>query len=103
MDFNNIVLDLFILAIFGAAIYAFLILPRQRQFRKKQQFVAELKVGTRVTTYSGIIGTVKAIKEEQGLIVLEIADGINVEILAAAVMGEFDADAVANSAKRAIK
>ena len=100
--FDNILIDLFILGMFGIAVYSLLILPRQRQFRKQQQYVAELAVGSRVTTYGGIIGTVKEIQSERGVVLLEIADGLVVEILTPAIMGEFDEQGVADSAQRAL-
>lgn len=103
MTLQNILLDLFVLALFGAAIYAFLVLPRQRDFRKRQKFVAQLEPGARVVTYGGIVGTVKRVDAAQGLTTLEIADGVEVLIVSAAVMSEFDAEGVSESTQKALK
>ncbi|HEC22382.1 MAG TPA: preprotein translocase subunit YajC [Chloroflexi bacterium] len=101
--FQNAIGDIFILALFAAAIYAFLILPRQREFKKRQRFVRSLSVGTRVTTYGGMIGTVKKVESERGLVTLEVADDIELQFLAAAITAEFDPEAYAESARRALK
>ncbi len=102
MTLQTLLLDLFVLAVFGGAIYSFLILPRQREFKKRQQFVAALQVGATVITYGGLIGVVKAIDTERGLVAVEIAEGVTARFLAAAIMGEYDAGAIADSTRRAL-
>ncbi len=83
-------MDMVIIGIFGAAIYAFLIMPRQRAFKRRQQFVNTIQTGMMVTTYGGIIGTVREINDKRGTVKVEIADGVLVDMLAIAVMQEFD-------------
>jgi preprotein translocase YajC subunit len=102
MQLSTILIDLLVLAIFGAAIYSFLILPRQREFRRRQKVVADLTPGTRVTTYGGIIGTVIEVRPDEGLVTLEIADGVRVDVVGPAIIGEFDAAGVAGSSRRAL-
>jgi preprotein translocase subunit YajC len=99
---QTILFDLIILLIFGAAIYSFLVLPRRREFRKRQAFVAQLRPGERVTTYGGLIGTVIRVDSPNGVVTLEIAPGVEADFIAAAVMGEYDPDAVAEGARRAL-
>ncbi len=101
--FGNILFDLLILGLFAAALYAFLILPRQREFRRRQQLVRSLEVGTEVLTYGGMLGTIKQVDSERGTVILQIADGVEVRFLAAAIMDKFDAEAVAQSAQKAMK
>ncbi len=102
MTWERLVMDLVILAIFGAAVYSFLILPRRREFRKRQQFVSELQVGTPVTTYGGMLGTVTDIDRETNIVTLEIAQGVEVKMMGPAIMGEFDPAEVAASVRRAL-
>lgn len=102
MDLQRLIIDLVILAIFGAAVYSFLILPRRREFKKRQQFVSELQIGTRVTTYGGMLGTVTHIDRATNIVTLEIAPGVEVKMMGPAVMGEFDPDEVAASVRRAL-
>ncbi len=103
MDTRTLITDLLILAIFGAAVYAFLILPRRRDFRKRQEFVAQLKPGTKVTTYGGLIGTVTKVDHRLGIVTVEIAEGVEARFLGPAIMGEFDPDALEESVKKALK
>ena len=102
MNWQTLIIDLVILAIFGAAVYSFLILPRQREFKKRQEFVRDLKIGTRVTTYGGMLGTVTAIDRETNIVTLEIAPGVEVKFMGPAIMGEFDPDQVAASVRKAL-
>ena len=101
--FQNILLDLFLLALFAGGIYSFLILPRQREFRRRQKFVRSMEIGTQVLTYGGLIGTIRAIDSTSGVVTVEVADGIRLRVIAAAITGEFDAEAYAKSAQRAMK
>jgi preprotein translocase YajC subunit len=101
--FQNILPDLFLFALFAGAIYAFLILPRQREFRKRQEFVRSMAIGTQVLTYGGLIGTIQAIDPARGIVTVEVADGVSLQVIAAAITGEFDADAYGKSAQRELK
>lgn len=103
MPLQTLLTDLLILLIFGAAVYTLLVLPRQREFRRRQRFVARLQPGVRVTTYGGIVGVVKEVRSNEGLVTLEVAAGVDITLLAAAIMGEFDAEGVREGAQRALK
>lgn len=76
--------------------------PKQRDFQKRQKFARNLAAGDEVITYGGIIGKVIAVDAERGVSVLEIADGIQIRILNAALMQAYDAEEVAENAQRGI-
>jgi preprotein translocase YajC subunit len=97
--FDNILWDLLILALFGAAVYALLVLPRQREFRKRQKFIAALKVGLRVATYGGLIGTIRLIDYDQGIVHVEVAEGVILQVLAPAIMREFTPETAGEAAR----
>lgn len=101
--FDTFAFDLFIIALFALGIYAFLIAPRQREFRKRQKLVTSLEPGTSVLTYGGVIGTLKEVDNETGIVRLEIAEGIEIKLVAAAITDEFDANAYAESAQKILK
>ena len=103
MDFSTILTDLMIIGLFVIAVYAFSVLPRQREFRNRQKLVDELKLGTQVITYGGMIGTVKKIDTDAGVVTLQIADGVEAQFLAQAISSEYDVEAIADSVKRAAK
>ena len=103
---NQLASDLILLGLFGGlvviGVYAFVIQPRQSAFRKRVQYVTqELTPGTEVTTYGGVIGKVVSVDPAHGTAQVEIADGVIVKMLVAAIMGEYDREAVADSAKKA--
>jgi preprotein translocase subunit YajC len=83
------------------AYWTMVLLPKQRDFQKRQQFVSQLNVGDEVITYGGIIG--KVLQVEAGVVHVEIADGVVVRIIAAAVLQPFDAAEIAENAQRALQ
>ena len=52
------------IAVFGVAIYFFMIRPQKKQEKKDAEMRDSLAVGDEVTTIGGIIGKVVSIKEE---------------------------------------
>ena len=62
-----------------AVFYMLLIRPQQKRQRELQETVAQLKVGDRIVTSGGVIGTITTVKETSFLIrsadksILEIA------------------------------
>lgn len=101
--FDNILLDLFIIMVFGVGVYALLIAPRQRAFRKRQKLVMSLKPGIQVMTYGGMLGTVTDVDQNTGIVTLKVAEGIELRFIAASITGEFDAQAYAESAQKVLK
>ncbi len=65
--------------------YFILIRPQQKQARKHQDFVRNLKPGDRVVTTGGLHGTVTGMTEST--ITLEIADKVRVKVTRSAVSG----------------
>lgn len=65
--------------------YFILIRPQQKQARKHQDFVRNLKPGDRVVTTGGLHGTVTGLTDST--ITLEIADKVRVKVTRSAVSG----------------
>lgn len=65
--------------------YFILIRPQQKQARKHQDFVKNLKAGDRVVTTGGLHGTVTGMTEST--ITLEISDKVRVKVTRSAVSG----------------
>lgn len=78
-----------VLAIF----YFLILLPMQRKQKKVQRFLAELKVGDRVVTTSGIYGQITRLNDKS--VQLQIADKVRIEVAKAAVGGLQGQDPVA--------
>lgn len=79
-----------IILIIIAGYYSLFIMPRQYAFKKHQQYVMSLKVGDEVITHGGIIGTITQLDEEVGVARIQIAPGVEVRIIAAALVRQYD-------------
>jgi len=94
-------ISLFFALLIIGGYYSFFILPRQRAFRQHYKTVTSIEVGQEVVTSGGLIGTIKHIDAEQGVVTLELAPGVEIRILAVAVNRVFDAEGIADSARHA--
>jgi preprotein translocase subunit YajC len=65
--------------------YLLVILPQQRQKKKTQEMLANLKTGDRVLTTGGLYGTVAGFRE--GVVQLQLAKDIKVDVARAAITG----------------
>jgi preprotein translocase YajC subunit len=81
------------------AYWSLVIFPRQRDFQKQQKYVSSLQPGDEMITYGGIIARVISIEPETGIATVEIADGVVVRILMAALMRPFDPEELTRHAE----
>jgi preprotein translocase subunit YajC len=65
--------------------YFIILLPMRRRQKKVQEFLANLKVGDRVVTTSGIYGSITKISDQT--VQLQIADKIRIEMAKASIGG----------------
>jgi preprotein translocase subunit YajC len=73
-----------ILAI-GAVFYFLVIAPANKQRKKQQQMLSELKKGDRVVTSGGIYGTIQGVESET--VYLKIAENVKVKVARSAISG----------------
>lgn len=85
------------------AYWAMVIFPKQRDFTKRQRYVRTLAAGDEVVTYGGIIGRVVDIEAEKGIAHVEIADGIVVRLITAALVQPYDPEAFAQAARAGLE
>ncbi len=76
--------------------YFLLIRPQQKQAKQHQQFLSELKKGTRILTKGGIHGIITDINEN--VLSLEIARDITIKISRDAVAGAINKDGTSAAA-----
>jgi preprotein translocase subunit YajC len=69
------------LILIGLVFYFLLIRPQQRRARAQQQLMRSIEVGDEVVTSGGILGEVVEIDDDEGVITLEIAEGVQIHIL----------------------
>ena len=92
-----------ILALILGVYWALIIFPRQRAFQHKQKIVRSLHVGDEIVTYGGIVGKIIEIDVDQGISRVEIADGVQIKLLTAALQQAFDPEELAYNARLGIK
>lgn len=80
------------------AYWAFILLPRQRDFTKRQLMVRNLAEGDEIITAGGIIGKVREIHSDQGFALVEIAEGTQVRVVIAAMLDVYDPQELAKHA-----
>lgn len=71
--------------IFGI-FYFLVILPQQRQRRKTQDMLANLKTGDRVITSGGIYGTIVGFRD-LNVVHLQVANQVKLEVAKSAITG----------------
>ncbi len=64
-----------------AVFYFLIIRPQTKKYKEQQEMVNNLKSGNKVVTSSGIVGVVKDIDDKEGIIKIEIADGVVINVL----------------------
>lgn len=86
-------------ALIFAAYYSLVLFPRQRDFAKRQKMARELAAGDEIVTYGGIIGKVKHIDSSKGIAFVEVAEGVTVRLVIAAMMSRYDPEEIARNAQ----
>lgn len=79
--------------------WSLVVLPKQRAFKKHNQYVRTLGPGDEVITFGGIIGRIMSMDSEAGTAQVEIADGVQVKVLTAALSRPYQPDDVALNAQ----
>jgi preprotein translocase subunit YajC len=82
-----------------AAYYALVFMPRQYAFKKHQKYVTSLEVGDEVITSGGLIGTITELDVEVGIAKIRLAEGLEVRIVAAAILQAYDPAEIERNAK----
>lgn len=100
---QEFVLVFFILALGLGAYWTMVVFPKQREFQYKQKVVRSLHVGDEVVTYGGIVGKIIDIDVDKGISYVEIADGVTIKLLTAALQQVYDAEEIAYNAQLGVK
>ena len=65
--------------------YFLLIRPQYKKQKEQQSMIDALKKGDRVVTNGGMHGSIVGVKEKEGIIVLQVAKDVKIEISRGAV------------------
>lgn len=79
--------------------WSMVIFPKQRAYQKKQNYVRSLSAGDEVVTYGGIVGIIRDIDSSKGIAYIEIAEGVTIRLLTAALMQPYDPEEIAHNAR----
>ncbi len=94
----------FVLLVLGLGAYwSMVVFPKQREFQHKQKVVRSLNKGDEIVTYGGIIGKIVDIDSDNGVALVEIAEGITIRLLTAALQQAYDADEFSRNARIGIE
>lgn len=99
---SEIILVGVILILGLGAYWSMVIFPRQRDFQKRQWYLADLNPGDEMITYGGIVGRVREVRYDEGVAFVEIADGVVVKMLLAALVRPFDPEELRSAAQKAL-
>jgi preprotein translocase subunit YajC len=72
-----------------AGYWSLVVFPKQRAFKKHNQYVRLLGPGDEVITFGGIIGTITSMDADAGTATVKIAEGVEVKVLTAALTRPF--------------
>ena len=97
-----VIVGVFLLLGIGAW-WSLVVFPKQRDFQKRQTFARSLAEGDEVVTYGGLVGKVLDIDALNGIAHVEVADGVVIRVLTAALMQEYDPVQIARDARRGMQ
>lgn len=90
----------FVTLILGLGAYwAFSLFPRQRDFAKRQVLARSLAEGDEVITAGGLVGKVQQINSEMGVAYIEIAEGLQIRVVTAAILERYNPEELAKNAQ----
>jgi preprotein translocase subunit YajC len=73
------------IAIAVLLVWAIVAWPQKRARQRQEQVVSELKVGEEVVTIGGLVGKLTYINQEEDMARLEIAKGVEIRLIPAAI------------------
>ena len=93
VDFANgsvVILLLIVVSLVFILFWAVILLPQSRARKRQEQVVSEMKIGEEVVTIGGVIGKLIYLNREEDLAKIEIANGVVVRIIPAAISHPLD-------------
>ena len=77
-------------ALIFVVMYLLLIRPQQKKAKEHKRLLDELKKGDRVVTSGGMFGTIFAIDEDRGRVVLKFGEDVKMEFLKSAIAAKVE-------------
>ena len=74
------ILGMFPFILMFVVIYVLIIRPQHKKQKQQQAMVDALKKGDRIVTSGGVHGTIVGIKEQEGILVVQVAKDVRIEV-----------------------
>jgi len=71
-------------------VWVVVVVPQNRARKNQEQVVAELKIGEQIVTVGGVIGKLTYLNREEDLARIEVAPGVEIRIIPAAISHPLD-------------
>jgi preprotein translocase subunit YajC len=71
-------------------IWIVVVVPQNRARKNQQEVVADLKIGDEIVTVGGLIGRLTYLDRDEDIARIEIADGVEIRIIPAAISHPLD-------------
>jgi preprotein translocase subunit YajC len=76
----NMLVTMFPFILMFVILYLLIIRPQQKKQKDHQSMIDELKKGDRIVTSGGVHGTITGIKEKEGVVVVQVAKDVQIEV-----------------------
>ncbi len=76
----NMLVTMFPFILMFVVLYLLIIRPQQKKQKDQQRMIDDLKKGDRVVTSGGMHGTVIGIKEQEGILMVQVAKEVQIEV-----------------------
>lgn len=87
--FENWGMIIILVALFGL-MYFFMIRPRQKQQKQREEMTEHLTVGDKVITAGGIHGQIEGLREDT--VILKIESGATMKVARSSILGKQDVE-----------
>ncbi len=76
----NMLVTMFPFILMFVILYLLIIRPQQKKQKDHQRLIDDLKKGDRVVTSGGMHGTITGIKEKEGILIVQVAKEVQIEV-----------------------
>ncbi len=76
----NMLMQMFPFLLIFVVMYFLLIRPQHRKQKQQQEMIEALKKGDKIVTQGGVHGTIVGIKDKEGVLVVQVAKDVRIEV-----------------------
>jgi preprotein translocase subunit YajC len=77
---SSLLVQMFPFLLMFVVIYFLILRPQYKKQKQQQQMIDALKKGDKIVTSGGIHGTIVGVKDKEGILVVQVAKDVRVEI-----------------------